>query len=289
MSFHLKDYVSWLDSKNIRPYVLVRDENRPQNIGNMWPDFHWFTEFSPLVKNPLYIEQLEFCNLIMDIEGRAFQGANMAMPRWVFFDCAVMPGFVVGFAHRLETLPESLKKVFGKPIQGEWVPLSLFISIPTIQPSSWVAHNLTSINSLLSKKDRLYGLGFLTKAFGLWYNNISTLFGMTQWENLALKLHSHYGNLEILTAFTPVHSHPRTVTYCCKVDPDLWKRFFTKKLCFQFKEKFKYSGFDINPKDRENLLALQRKIENKEGRFFLDTEHLRNEPLNEPIPIYTPL
>ena len=286
---NLKDYAPWLDGENIRPYILAREENRSQSVGDKGSDFHWFSNLPTLVRNPLYIQELEFCDLIMDIEGRAFHGSNMAMPRWVFFDCAVMPGFVAGFAHRTQTLPEAIKHVFGKPIQGDWVPLSLFITIPTTQPGVWVAHNLTSINSLLSKKDRFYSLGFLTKAFGLWYGGISTLFGMTQWENLALKLHSYYGNLEILTAFTPVHSHPRTVTYSCDVDPYVWERFFTKRLCSRFKEQFKYAGFDVNPKDREHLLNLQRKIEKKEGRFFLDTEHLRSESLGDPIPIYRPL
>ncbi|MEZ4873543.1 MAG: hypothetical protein R2827_15140 [Bdellovibrionales bacterium] len=72
---------------------------------------------------------------------------------------------------------------------------------------------MSSINALVPKEDRLYGLGFLSKAFGLAYANIRTCCGMTQWNSPAIRLHSHYGVLEVLTAFTPAHTHAHTLTY----------------------------------------------------------------------------
>ncbi len=278
---------TWFDHENIRPYVLARDVNRPK-IPGQGSVVDWFYDEDLVLKNPFHLKELEFSDLILEIESRAFQHADMAMPRWVFYDCAIMPGVVVGFAHRTETLSDAVRKALSKPIKGEWTPLSLFICIPTAQPGAWLAHNLSSINSILPKQDRLYGLGFLSKAFGLWYSNIPQLFGMTQWESPALKLHCNYGNLEILTAFTPVHSHPRTITYNCDVDPSLWNSFFTKEFDSRFHDGFEYAGFDINPKDRKSMLALQARLEAKENKYYLDSEHLRNEPLGEPIPIYIP-
>ena len=67
----------------------------------------------------------------------------------------------------------------------------------------------------LKKKHRYYGLGFLTKAFGLWYANIPVCCGVTQWTSPALKIHSHYGVIEVLTAYhsgsrSPPNSHLST-------------------------------------------------------------------------------
>jgi hypothetical protein len=280
--------VNWLDHENIRPYVLAREVNLPTNPGQLHSHVDWFDLNRMVYKDPFHLKELEFSDLILDIEGRAFQGANMAMPRWVFYDCAIMPGIVCGFAQRTSTLSPAVKTAIGRHIEGEWTPLSLFICIPTVQHNAWLAHNLSSINSLLLREDRYYGLGFLSKAFGLWYCNVPNLFGMTQWESPAMKLHCNYGNLEILTAFTPVHSHPRTVTYNCDVDDKLWDSFFTKKFDSSFHKDFEYSGFDINPKDRKSMLSLQARLEAKENKYYLDPEHLRNEPLGEPIPIYLP-
>ncbi len=287
-SSEFKQKVTWLDHENVRPYVLARGINLPENPGQLHKNISWFDINRMVYKNPFHLKELEFSDLILDIEGRAFQGANMAMPRWVFFDCAIMPGIVCGFAQRTSSLSTAVKTAIGRPIEGEWTPLSLFICIPTVQHNAWLAHNLSSINSLLLEEDRYYGLGFLSKAFGLWYCNVPNLFGMTQWESPAMKLHCNYGNLEILTAFTPVHSHPRTVTYNCDVDPKLWDSFFTKKFDASFHSDFEYAGFDINPKDRKSMLELQARLEAQENKYYLDSEHLRNEPLGEPIPIYRP-
>lgn len=285
--FNLRKVIPWLAEDNVRPYILARPKNAAEKPGMIWDDFHWFKDFKVIEKNPLQVKELEFSDLIMDIEGRGFQGANMAMPRWVFFDCAVMPGFVAGFAYRTSALPEAVRNVIGKKIEGDWVPLSLFIAIPTQRPGEWVAHNLMSINSLLpNKEDRFYGLGFLSKAFGLWYGNIERLCGMTQWESPALKLHCNYGDVKMLTAFTPVHSHPRTITYQSEVNPQVWESFFTKKFPNDFEQRFESAGFSVNPKDRESLYHMQDLLEKGERSYYLNPEYIRNEDLGNPIPVY---
>lgn len=287
-SSEFRNKAKWLDHDNIRPYVLARDVNRPKNPGELHSDLDWFDASKIVYKNPLHLKELEFSDIILDMESRAFDSANMAMPRWVFYDCAVMPGVVAGFAQRTSTLSPEVRKAIGTDIKGEWTPLSLFICIPTVQSQNWLAHNLSSINSILNKEDRYYGLGFLSKAFGLWYCNVPHLFGMTQWGSPALKLHCNYGNLEILTSYTPVHSHAQTVTYNCDVDSSLWESFFTKKFDTHFHDNFKYAGFDIQPKDEKSMLSLQAKIEGEENKYYLDPEHLRNESLTKAIPIYIP-
>jgi hypothetical protein len=157
--------LQWMKNKDIRPYVFVRPENRIPRPGELFHQLDWYPH-QVLYKNPLEMDQVEFADRIMGLETKAFGPSGMAMPRWVFYDCAVVPGFVAGFAHRTATLPETVKRALASDfaadaVKGEeddsWTPLSLFIIIPTMsRDGEWVAHNLCSVNSLLAKEDQFY-------------------------------------------------------------------------------------------------------------------------------------
>lgn len=276
--------LKWFDNEIVRPYVFVREENRIKGPGTKF-ELDWFST-DPVYKNPLLIKNQEFANQILSLEEAAFSSSNMAMPRWVFFDCAIMPGFVAGFAIRSEHASEELKILTRAPKDAEWVPLSLFIIIPTMGDGEWVAHNLSSANALLPKDHRLYGLGFLTKAFGLWYANIEICCGMTQWNSPAARLHTHYGNFEVLTAFTPVHSYARTLTYRLQTDPGEWTRFFTREPSPGFSASYEKAGFEVDPGNEESLISFQKRIEAKEGRFYLDSNQIRTRPLGSPLDVF---
>lgn len=268
----------------IRPYVFVRPENRIPQPGSKHR-LDWFP-FEPIYKDPLDIDNLEFAEQIYHLENNAFGPSNLAIPRWVFYDCAAMPGFVAGFAMKTTALPEAIKKALRWKADNEWTPLSLFIIIPTMKKGEWVAHNLCAVNSLLPEADRMYGLGFLSKAFGLWYANVETCCGMTQWGNTALKLHSHYGHLQILTAYTPVHTFAETITYRSEVDVECWEKFFNKETDFGFLEKYEPSGHMIDPKDSQSQISLQRRIQKGEGPYFLSAAEVGQKNLTEKLSVY---
>jgi hypothetical protein len=284
----------------IKPYVFVRTENRVTQPGSRL-SIDWFP-FSPIYKDPLFLSSLPFAERILHLESQAFGGAGLAMPRWVFYDCAVVPGFVAGFAMHRSVLPESYVQLFRIcPYPGglsvgpgsadfkdeDWFPISLFIIIPTMHEGEWVAHNLCAINSVVPEKDRLYGLGFITKAFGLWYANVETCCGMTQWGSPALKLHSHYGFLKILTAYTPTHTHANTMTYHCVIDPSVWPLFFTRKEDHRFGKLFKPTVWVIDPKSEASQRELQKRIECGEGPFFLSPEEIGKLTPRDPLTLFT--
>src|SRR6185437_5723013 len=99
--------LKWLSSDKLKPYVYVRPENRIQNPGQRFK-INWFNT-DTIYKNPLCMEEVDFADQIMRLESRAFAATNMPMPRWVFYDCAIMPGFVAGFAmHRSQASKEIL-------------------------------------------------------------------------------------------------------------------------------------------------------------------------------------
>lgn len=277
--------LEWLLSEEIRPFVLARKESRVSEPGGNF-SLDWFPQ-DPLFMNPLRVDDVYFSNALLNMEARAFQHNGMGMPRWVFFDCAIMPGFISGFAHRTETLPEPIIKHVGpENLLGEWTPISMFIVIPTMVKGEWVAHNLSSVNSLIPRDERFYGLGFLSKAFGLAYANIDICCGMTQWGSPALKLHSHYGFIELLTAYTPAHTYASTLTYRLKVNPAEWVRFFTKEESDEFIEKYEKTGLKIHPGHVESQLQVQRRIEQGEGPFYLNAAQVRVQKTSQELDLY---
>jgi len=279
----------WIKDPNIRPYVFLRKDNRVKEPGSYLKNCDWFSHLDVLKRDPLSMTEEHFGKLILELEGRAFHQSGMPMPGWVFYDCGLIPGVVAGFAYKTSALPEAIKKTFGESLlKTDWTPISLFIAIPCVNKNEWVAHNLSSINALLpNKEDRFYGLGFLTKAFGLWYENIEKLCGMTQWESPALKLHANYGDFEVLTAYTPIHSHAKTMTYRCGLDFNSWERFFSKEENPEFLGQHKVvEDFSLIPTDRNSLVEFQKKIESSDKAYYLRACQIRKGILRDPVDIY---
>jgi hypothetical protein len=278
--------LNWLQNPDIRPYVFVRRENRIKNPGSVH-QLDWFEGNAPVYINPLEINEVTFGNQILQLEAQAFGPSNMAMPRWVFFDCAVTPGFVAGFAMRTSAMKPEMRLMMNLKDEHEWTPLSLFIIIPTMSlEGEWVAHNLCSVNALLPKGEGFYGLGFLSKAFGLWYANVNICCGFTQWGNAAIKLHSYFGPFQILTAYTPLHSYPRTLTYRVKVNPEMWPHFFSKEPLKKFEQKFKDSGQTVEPKLDSSLISLQKGLEAGKGPYFLNSQEILAKKVGDPLSLY---
>lgn len=273
-----------MDGEKIRPYIFVREQNQIANPGRTKLD--WFP-FQPVIKNAQSMAEGKFTDQIIALENTVF-GPKLAMPRWVFYDCGIMPGITAGFVIHRTAAPASVIKVCKAPPDAEWIPLSLFMIIPTMQPGEWVAHNLSSINSCLPESDRFYGLGFLSKAFGLWYANIETCCGMTQWLGPALRLHSHYGDLEVVTAFTPSHTVAQTLTYRLKVNPQEWESFFTHQHSARFKNEYQPAGIKIVRKDENSLIDLQKRIESGEGPYFLHAEEILEQEIDSELTVFSP-
>src|ERR1700744_5192608 len=90
--------LNWMDGDTVRPYVYVRPENRIANPGERFP-LDWFSG-QVIYKNPLQMKEVDFADQILRLESACFSTSGMPMPRWVFYDCAIIPGFVAGFALR---------------------------------------------------------------------------------------------------------------------------------------------------------------------------------------------
>lgn len=248
--------------------------------------FAWFDHDYKMIE-PQHVENADFGKTILKLDELAFGLAGMTTPPWVFYDCGVMPGIVVGYAAKTSWLPEIFRTKLGVSENQEWTPISLFIAIPTVATNTWMSHNLASTNSFMRKEEQFKHLGFFTKAFGLWYANIERSYGITQWHSPALKLHPNYGDFELSTTYTPLHDYPNSVTYCLTVNPNDWLRMINRdKIPSRFLERFEPIG-GIDPKNHDDLKSIQQQLEQKKHRLYLWGREILQKKIGEPLTLYT--
>ncbi len=292
MEFFYKNYekLDWLADDAFRPYVLMRNQNR---IKKPWIFYHFKDlEEKTYFVDPLLMENVSFTNAILDMESSAFHLTAMNMPRWTFYDCGIMPGLCSGFVCHKDRITKNMRKSLRQgidDIKGDWVPISLFAALPCVEPTDWVAHNLSSINPAIPKEERIFGLGFLTKAFGLAYANISHCYGVTQWDSASVPLHSYFGAFEIVTSYTPSHTYPKTLTYRLKVEPEKWHKFFSREITQTKYDIKKTQSFELDVRQLEELISFQKRLEVEKGPFFIDSFETRQRQIGAPYIIYQEL
>lgn len=172
--------------------------------------------------HPQHRRHAAFLDMLQLVDRLTFGPFGMEMPSWVFYDCAVMPGAVFGLgvrAHRLEEWARAAMKV---PDDYEGlVPVSQFIAIPMLAgfaghdrpaPGTWLLYTLESLNQV-SPGMAPAGTLKLTCALGLRVFPIETLYGISQWRSPKLEEYADLGPLELVTAYTPAHSLPRTLSF----------------------------------------------------------------------------
>ena len=143
------------------------------------------------------------------------------MPRWVLFDCGEFPGIVYGFGRRARDLPAKVRAHYRVLDRDDvFVPLSMWVAIRCAEEGAWFGHNLSSANLLLTGGEQLPGLGTVTKAFGMALSRAQKQYGATQWDSDSIGIHLRLGEMHLLSAYTPAHTHPETLSYRIDVDLD---------------------------------------------------------------------
>ncbi len=193
----------------LRPFVVALEEHQPALD---CAAFGWEIRDEDRL-DPLCVVSAPVLEILRRLDAATFGPEGMPMPRWVFFDGAELPGAIVGFGADPDALSDRTRELLkvGSHHSGV-VPLSMFIAIPTHEPGTWMAHNLASMAPQVPD-EKLHGLGGLTKAYGLGVYRARRQIGATQWNSIALSIHARLGPLELLSAWTPAHSEPWTLTY----------------------------------------------------------------------------
>jgi hypothetical protein len=150
------------------------------------------------------------------LDALTFTDQGMVMPRWVLFDCGEFPGIVYGFGRRAADLPAGARRhyqVESPDRDDAFVPLSMWVAIRCAEDGAWFGHNLSSANLLLSDDAALPGLATVTKALGMRVTRADKQYGATQWDSESLGVHLRFGEMSLVSAYTPAHTHAETLTY----------------------------------------------------------------------------
>lgn len=155
------------------------------------------------------------------LDAVTFGDQDMLMPRWVLFDCGEFPGLVFGFGIQARDLPDYARAAYHVADRDDaFVPLSMWVAIRNAEEGAWFGHNLSSANVLLKGDHALSGLALLTKALGVKCTRCTKQYGATQWDSSSIGLHLRLGDMELLSAYTPAHTHPETLSYRIDVDDE---------------------------------------------------------------------
>lgn len=210
------------------------------------------------VINPLLLSSEPFLAALECLDGLTFGPEGMPMPRWVFYDCSELPGAIFGFGMPVQDVPQSVLDVYRIPSNYTGLlPFSMYIAIPMFRKGDWFGHNLCSISPTLPELG-LAGLGSLTKAVALKCFRVQHFFGATQWDSSALFIHSKFGALDLMTAFTPAHSEEKTLTYHFPVTDD---RLVAATTTTRADLEHSAADFYIRMEDTAAIINLQDQIE----------------------------
>lgn len=188
------------------PYILCH----PNHLGQFNLNYMGQQIDSKHCFNPLLLKDRGFIESLIKLDQLSFGPGGMGMPRWVLFDCALIPGAVVGFGINSSKLGQKDRDQFGVG-ENEFVPVSMYIAIPCADQISWFGHNLSSLNKILDYP--LPGLGLLTKYYALGVMQIKKLYGATQWDSPALGLHLKLAPMQLQASYVPIHTHENTLCY----------------------------------------------------------------------------
>ena len=196
--------------------------------------------------DPHLEENFNFSQALLMLDHGSFSDVKMEMPRWVFYDCAIMPGVVSGYGIYKEHLDADIKNYFK--LDMPFYPCAMSIMIPMMEEGSYFAHNLCSINAMLPGKFK--SVARYSKALSLELTKTKILYGATKWNSDAMFVHLRFGELELVSSVTYLHGEKFTLTYKTLIQ-NPWKFRDLNSLGSNF--KIKCDDLDAQKKIQEDL------------------------------------
>jgi hypothetical protein len=203
------------------------------------------------------------------LDAVTFGDQEMLMPRWVLFDCGEFPGVVFGFGRRARDLPLYAREAYRVVDDDDvYVPLSMWVAVRCAEDDAWFGHNLSSANLILKGQERLSGLAVLTKVLATKLTQATKQYGATQWTSKSIDLHLRLGDMNVLSAYTPAHTHPETLSYRIDVTDDN----LTRSLQNGWERTTKDGDLVIDPYDHHSIRNLHGEIERGSKWRMIRTE-----------------
>ncbi|MCC6619938.1 MAG: hypothetical protein IT385_01705 [Deltaproteobacteria bacterium] len=206
--------------------------------------------------DPQRVADGPFLHLVQALDRMTYGPVGLEMPSWVFYDCAVMPGALFGFARRASELAPWVRTSSKLPPHHDGlVPLSIIAAIPMAHRRAELVYTLCSINQVApgAAPD---GLWRLTLAMGAAALGIRTMVATAQWRSAQLGLYAGLGPLRLQTAWTPAHDIAETATFTVDAGPEAQRRLLAGELPAPG-----VATRHLDADDREEMRALQGEIE----------------------------
>ncbi len=239
-----------------QPYVLATRMVAPRLE---WEPLGFDLKKRGLVLDPQSRHNETFLQMMQNLDRLSFGPHGMAMPKWVFYDCGVMPSAVFGFCGPATSLEPWVRRALEVPdgYTGP-VPLTIFIAIPTPEPGAWFTHTLCSINQV-AEGAAPAGLRLLSLCLGVRLLKAEMLYGTLQWRSDRIGSFVGIGPLELVTAYTPAHSFRRSLTFRLRL-----KRFLVEAALIKpgTSPGAPPATHMLDVDDEAALVALQSELEN---------------------------
>ncbi len=189
-------------------------------------DFSLFggTEVVKVLENPAH---RDFHEAYLVSNSLAFGNPDLKMPNWVYIDCVLMQGAVVGFCLPVDEAPEPLLDFYERDpwvdVKNlDYIPITGQIAALGIDKKSLVGFSLFSLRRQVPHLN-VPKLGHMTKYAALSVyraEEVDKFMGISQYDNKALLTHALFGQkMYIDQTMMPLHPlKEMSFTYSMAVD-----------------------------------------------------------------------
>jgi hypothetical protein len=168
------------------------------------------------VFDPMRRASAPFLDRLEQLDAATFGREGMAMPRWAFYDCAELPGAVLGLAARTQEVPEALRRNFGNVDGADLLPLSMYMAIPTLTEHEWLGFSLCAFE--LDERFLGAAIDVATLALSVATLRAQQVTGTLQWGSRHLSATARFAPLSVLAAHLPAHTRAATCVFRFDVD-----------------------------------------------------------------------
>lgn len=158
-----------------------------------------------------------FLDLLEKLDAATFGREGMAMPRWAFYDCAELPGAVLGLGCEARHVPPLVREAFGDVADDAFLPLSMYMAIPTLSDREWLGYSLCSLEVPMPAWDDV-PIGIGTLALSVSALRARHVTGTVQWTSPHLAAPARFAPLSVLAAWLPAHTRAETCVFRFDVD-----------------------------------------------------------------------
>ncbi len=170
-------------------------------------DLRWY--------DPTRCASAPFLDQLERLDELTFGPQDLRMPRWAFYDCAELPGALVGYGGSGDRLPESTRALSTEA--DAFVPISMCMAIPMVLPDAWLVFSVSSLLDLAPGPEAS-ALGVETLALTLAALRPRRVTGTVQWRSSSLEVHARFAPLEVRAAWVPAHTHAATCVFAFDAD-----------------------------------------------------------------------